>query len=374
MDQPTYQILLIEAFDHLEVTNRWQMFQLSDWLSPEFDDKEEWRKIESFEMETVPDRSTITSWKTYLEQPETQEFLRKFDLIILVTVGRRPQWFAKALTGHRYWLVLHNLADWRGRPLALNSPRALLSYARERWHIAAKKQLLANAERVVVPLESMLPLAREIAGPNRPLWLPFASTNIKWPWVEKLERPEPEAVTPFRVLVPGKVTDQLKDYRQLAEALKQYPVDGPALEIILAGRLAEHKWKELLERVPGPFTIRSWEHGLTSKQFSNQLGNTHLVLAPLHQRRQRGPYWETTGLTRTSGAVFDAIAMGKLLLTPDWHPILGKSHQVYGSTEELTAILLARAKEGFVRGEWPEFNQQLWRERWLSAIRKPLEG
>lgn len=325
-------------------------------------------------MDTIPNRSAITSWKAYLEQPETREFLRQFDLIILVTVGRRPQWFAKALTGHRYWLVLHNLADWRGSPLALNSPWALLSYARERWSLAAKKQLLANAERVVVPLESMLPLARRIAGPDRPLWLPFATNPDSAATSPTKEKTFSKASlqSPFRIFVPGKVTDQLKDYQQLAEALLEYPVDGPALEISLAGRLAEPRWRDLLAGVSGPFTIRCWDDGLSEKQFEEELGKTHLVLSPLHQRRQRGPYWETTGVTRTSGAVFDAIAACKPLLTPDWHPILGKDHLVYGSTEELTAILLTKAKEGFIPGEWPEFDQQLWRERWLSAIRKPL--
>lgn len=330
----------IEAFDHFEVLERWLPIfdELAGWrtvchLKPEY--------VEKFcanftNLDVTFTGPTRESWSTYLSNLP----LSSNDLVILGTIGRRPDWFTALIGRVRYYIIPHNLnyiARRRSKRRLPRRPGEAVSWGKAIANQRKLAGLVEAATGFIYPSEAML-----ANGPRGPKNEDQRHVVIPFGWHDTLKVPGISPTNPLKLVVPGAVDARTKDYELLCNAL----TGAGGLELHLAGRTKSPNVVPHLRRSLPRHRVIDHPNGLSRLQYAATLRSADLLVAPLRRTVRASGYVEDIGLTKVSGSVYDAISFGKFMLTPTWYPILGDQFIRYVDSEQLRQQLTAFLKWG----------------------------
>lgn len=175
----------------------------------------------------------------------------------------------------------------------------------------------------------------------------------------------PEAATDhehLQITVPGRVNESIRDYDVLFDVLDGVNNARDCLTICLLGRPRGASGERIINRCKHyerrGYSIQYYpsDEWVPAEEFAHQMARTDLIFAPINirgQRNGRGGY-RIKGRTITSGAVADAIHIGRPLVMPEEFTVAPEFEELittYESRADATALLESWASSTTTRQE-----------------------
>lgn len=185
------------------------------------------------------------------------------------------------------------------------------------------------------------------------------------------------------VVVPGSIDIKRRNYEDvfsLYQEMKKYPLN---IRLVLLGSPPANQLDALKDRLNAlstneNTTIEFFEEHVPTDLFFEYLRKAHFIWAPVQKVfDNEGESWETYGVTKISGSVYDAIRVGRPLLLPDYYvsdPALLKNALFYRSISDIVKILVfvAEHPEQYAVYQLQALtaSMEFVPEKWTDAIEK----
>ena len=153
----------------------------------------------------------------------------------------------------------------------------------------------------------------------------------------------------IKIIIPGKVNDERRDIFNLLEIIEKVLNKRKDLLFIFLGELDKKNTKKISQRKFIFFkknfdnNIVWFENYVSQEKFNAYMIQSNIILAPLNKEiRVYGGSKELYGISKASGAEFDAYKYGKKLVIPYFYKIANTSVKVmyYRDYNDLLKIIL----------------------------------
>ena len=196
-------------------------------------------------------------------------------------------------------------------------------------------------------------------------------------YVEKIIQPDalvnwflpefyrPNAITNhdrLQITVPGRVTTSLRDYDLLFDVLDGMNDAQQNVRITILGRATDESGEQVIERCEhyeqSGYDIQYYPSGewIPAEEFASRMAQTDLIFAPvnIYGEREKVSGNRVKGRTITSGAIGDAVRIGRPLMMPEEFTVAPEFEELittYESSADATAIVESWTSSESVRQE-----------------------
>ncbi len=353
------KIALIEPYRHSEVLRSLailldhQGWTISIFTNPtvkaDLYELDDYQQLHWF----VGDTQTPTAFlKHHHEQLARQDLLLFVTLVTDFKALRDYIWPAPSL------LILHNGHTFLAPYSNLIFPKRLIDWGRFLRFLLfrqarQRRQLLASVDYLCGPSEEI-----------QTHWLKtWPSLKEQYQWIKPLPfaffegSPTREASEVVRIVIPGTVNPEGRNYDLVREALqKVLPRLKRKVELLFLGSANRAEAKKVLRSFTAletdNFRCLTFSNILPQADFDRYLRTTDFLLLPLRSHYPLGLIRERYGFSNISGGLNDALRFGIPVLLPKHYPIPAAIETLvesYTNAEQLADLLYAWIEEsGFI--------------------------
>ena len=266
--------------------------------------------------------------------------LKNYDLLIFNTLHRHFEWFNRLISENKTLILVHNAnfyfrssrPDWR---LVWNvKDKNLLYYYLKlifKEKIYRTKNIIYQSAGFGFLNENILQ-GNQING--KPEFLFPLTFNREMRLLENSGR--------LKIVVPGAISQQKKDYLFLFEVIKNlHPKEK--MEFIFLGKTENQSMGKKLESLKNHLSdsvqIKYYNKWISNELYREELRKAHFVLCPILEKTQFYLQEEWYGKTKASGSESDCIYYGKVGIFPKYYAINHWENGYYENAEDLKNIL-----------------------------------
>lgn len=274
-----------------------------------------------------------------------KEALNHCDLLIFITLVSDYRFFSSATFKAKTILVIHNGHSYF-RPLQylyVSKPWIKGMYRLFRFYYMRKARrrngLLNNFEHYSFASSTMSNyMLNNIILPEE---APKVISTLPFAYFENL--PLPPAKNFLTIVIPGRVSNDCRDYQIVVEALSGVLSKTSArIRLILAGNAKGHYGQKIIKGFQNiaedNFELLSFQESIVQKEFDQYLMQADFFILPLKKYRPFGTVKEKHGYSNISGSINDMIRFGVPTLLPATYPIekdLVPLVEFFSSSDEL---------------------------------------
>lgn len=348
------RIALIEPYDHSEV-----LYSLCELLliQPEV-------KLYIFTQQYIRDHApepisnaVAVTWFTFKPEKRTAFFqgykskLNDCDLILWITAVAPLRWINNLGLEPPLVLIIHNRYTWFDPirhlyPAWCTPYQFLVSLIRVVRLLvvqrAEQKKMLGWVAAVAFPSRNVFSLALQsghLPASGKAFYLPFGC------FMERPARTSDNDTDIVRIVVPGTVTNNGRDYNTLARAFKEVvPQLGKTVELTLLGQVKMGKITlRKLQKIQGKrFRLQTFDSWIPQKDYDIHLRNADFLILPFEPFRRFGIIKESLGISAVSGGVSDMVRFGIPAICSIYYHLDDELEQLverYNSPRQLAELL-----------------------------------
>lgn len=352
------KIALIEPYDHGEVLYALCELLLDQQNVALFIFSQQY--IQGHAPESISGAARIT-WFAFKPEErvaffqEHRSHLNDCGLILWITAAPPCGWMLELNLRPPLALILHNLNNWfavlENLRIATDTPVAFLKDIARlfRWRLFHRHQqrlLLQQVAAVGFGGRRILAEAKakgHLPASGNALWIPFAYQK---------HRPatEPPVSGAVKIVIPGAVTDNGRDYHAVARALAlALPRFRQPVHLVLLGKAGAAKGlPELRQLESERFGLTTFPEWVAQKTYAAHLLDADFLILPFKVWHKVGFVREYWGKSGFSGAVSDMVYYGLPALCSPFHPLDAELEtwvERYSGHEELAALLVEWVNE-----------------------------
>ena len=352
------KIALVEPYDHSEV-----LYTLCELLLGH-----QAIKLCIFSQQYILDHaptsisiSPDTSWFTFEAKKRATFFkqnlsrLNDCDLIIWITAVAPYEWIFDVKLKPPLLLIVHNRNNWFAplRHLSVDTDssagffkdivrllRWLLVQRRRQQLLLQKVAAVGYGDRTILA-DALINGHCPTSG--KAIWIPFTYLKHR----PDRERPASEVI---KIIIPGVVTDNGRDYYSVAMAMAMaLPQIQRPVHLVLLGKAKSAKGLiELRQLENERFRLTIFSHWISQKDYGAYLRDADFLILPFRTWHKVGfvkEYWGRSGI---SGAVSDMVYYGLPALCSIFHSLNAELEnwvKRYAGYEELAALLVEWVNE-----------------------------
>lgn len=212
----------------------------------------------------------------------------------------------------RKYIGIHNLNSWFtfGKKRVKNLIRLYL-----------KREILKKTSGIIVlneQLKKNIKSKTSIPVISFPFKIPIDSLNIK------------NLNSEVTFVIPGSVEEGRRDYRLLLLTFKKIIKKQPKIKFIFLGQIKSQTVANMINDFELTSNVTYFKDYVDQQHFNKLMSNATFILAPLVKYFDRSFNTEVYGITKASGAEFDAIKYKK--------PLIIKSHYIVDSHMESSTM------------------------------------
>jgi len=299
------KIAYIELDTHPELANN--LFELtkdSSKFSVDFYFSEKIYKLLKLEGENI----FLTDYSELLEVLKK----KNYDLIIIGTVHRHFNFYKAIVKKYKTAIVVHNFNFTKASRWELFKSIFKKDH-QYRLKLFLKEGLLESS-KVYKRAKYLLGIDEWMSKQNHLKFLPiyfnqFNSENSKQDII--------------RIVVPGAVSQDRRDYFSFFEKLKNFKDINLNYEIIFLGKASGEELERLnqiLSNISQYINIQYFEEKVTQEKFDEWMLKADVLYCPIQTKTEFFSVKEIYGKTKISGNIGDAIKYGKPAIFPSSYP------------------------------------------------------
>jgi len=294
-------------------------------------------------------------WHTF-EAEERAAFFRQqkgslngCDLIIWITAVPPYGWILELGLEPPLVLIIHNRNNWfasfKNLALGTDTPAAFFKDIARllRWllfHRIQQRRLLRKVAAVGYGSRSILAEAERegcLPASGKAFWIPFA-------YMKHFSVREPLATEAIKIIIPGTVTDNGRDYHAVAKAVAlALPHFHQPVNLVLLGKAGMAKGlPELQQMESEQFQLTTFSHWVAQEEYAARMLDADFLILPFQPWHKVGFVKEYWGISGSSGAVSDMVYYGLPAISSSFHPLepeLERWVERYSGHENLAALL-----------------------------------
>ena len=154
----------------------------------------------------------------------------------------------------------------------------------------------------------------------------------------------------LQITIPGRVSTSLRNYDLLFDVLDGMSGAPEELRLSILGRATDESGEQVIERCEryeqSGYDIQYYPSGewIPADEFKDQMNQTNLIFAPINTIRENYCYNHDRikGRTATSGAIGDAVRIGRPLVMPEEFTVAPEFEELittYESSTDATALI-----------------------------------
>ncbi|MCB9352633.1 MAG: hypothetical protein H6573_34885 [Lewinellaceae bacterium] len=284
-----------------------------------------------------------------------QTHLNNCHLILWITAVVPYGWMLELGLAPPVVLILHNRNNWfaqiKNLAIATNTSVAFFKDITRllRWLLFQRRQQHLLLQKVAAVGYGSRGILEEA---NREMHLPASGKAFWIPFTYLKHRPagEPSASETIKIVIPGTVTGNGRDYYSVARAFAlALPHFHQPVNLVLLGKGAMAKGLPELQQLESErFRLTAFPHWVAQEEYAAQMRDADFLILPFRAWHKVGFVKEYWGRSGFSGAVSDMVYYGLPAISSTFHPLEPELEQWverYAGYEELAALLVEWVNE-----------------------------